>query len=321
MMYEHEMLNTTENFENLVAKANEIQSMCTDYKVPVNSIKMTDDLMLKFEDHELPLSQLATAHLCGKLNVPSRYFTRLVESNNKVLAAENINCWLDDPTDKRTFLLRGYAGMVRGVLSGSYSVYDAPEILETLQEVFKPEDFVLKGSYISSERLHLRLIENTMLDIEGEDLYAGITLDSSDVGRSGLQVKFFIWKKVCTNGLVIAKSYAKLFKQKHIGISHDDFAESLKEGLNAFYTLKDKIAESIRETNKIPVNSDIDELLEEIKEQTNLSDQAAEKVVELMQVKYAPTRWGLINGITEVAQEFTLETRLQLEEIAGNMLA
>jgi hypothetical protein len=39
-----------------------------------------------------------------------------------------------------------------------------------------------------------------------------------------------------------------------------------------------------------------------------------------MNVKYAPTKWGLINGITEVAQDFTLETRLQLEEIAGNML-
>ena len=321
MMYEHEMLNTTQSFENLVAEANAIQSTCVDYKIPVNSIRMTDDLTLKFEDHELPLSQLATAHLCGKLNVPSRYFTRLVESKNNALAAKNINCWLDDPSDKRTFLLRGCGNHIRGVLSGSYSIYDAPEILETLQEVFKPEDFILKGSYISSERLHLRLIENKMLDVEGEDLYAGITLDSSDVGRSGLQVKFFIWKKVCTNGLVIAKSYAKLFKQKHIGISHDDFAESLKEGLNAFYTLKDKIAESIRETNKIPVNSDIDELLEEIKEQTNLSDQAAEKVIELMQVKYAPTKWGLINGITEVAQEFTLETRLQLEEIAGNMLA
>ena len=46
-----------------------------------------------------------------------------------------------------------------------------------------------------------------------------------------------------------------------------------------------------------------------------------ETFVELMEVKYAPTRWGLINGITEIAQDFTLETRLQLEEIAGEMLA
>ena len=198
---------------------------------------------------------------------------------------------------------------------------DAPEILTTVKEVFDPATFVLKGSFINEERLHLRLIETEMMDIEGEDLFAGITLDSSDVGRSGLQVKFFVWKRVCTNGLVIAKSSARLFKQKHIGITHEDFAEGLKEGLETFHTLKDKIAESIRETSKIPVNQDIDELLEEIKDKTNLSDQAAEKVVELMQIKYAPTKWGLINGITEVAQEFTLETRLQLEEIAGSMLA
>lgn len=321
MMYEHEMLNTTQSFENLLNKANTIQSMCKDYKVPIKSMRMTDDLMIKFDDHELPLSNLATGHLCGKLSVPSRYFNRLVDSGNKVLAAQNINTWLDDPTDKRTFFIRSYAGMIRGVLSGSYSVYDAPEILSTVQEIFPSDKFVLKGSYVSNERLHLRLIENTMLDIEGEDLYAGITLDSSDVGRSGLSVRFFIWKKVCTNGLVIAKSSGKLFKQKHIGINHEEFASGLTEGLQNFYTLKDKVAESIRDTSKLPVSDDYDELLQQIKDQTNLSNQAAEKVINLMQIKYAPTQWGLINGITEVAQEFTLETRIQLEEIAGNMLA
>lgn len=318
MMNMSEMLNTTQDFNALLENAHKIQANCKDYKVAADAIRMDDMLNLNFEDKSLPLSSLATGHLCGKLNVPSRYFSRLVDAHQNVLAAANINCWLTG--DKRTFFLRGYGDHIRGVLSGSYSVYDAPEILTTVKEVFDPATFVLKGSFINEERLHLRLIETEMMDIEGEDLFAGITLDSSDVGRSGLQVKFFIWKKVCTNGLVIAKSSARLFKQKHIGITHEDFAEELKEGLETFHTLKDKIAESIRETSKIPVSQDIDELLEEIKDKTNLSDQAAEKVVELMQIKYAPTKWGLINGITEVAQEFTLETRLQLEEIAGNML-
>ena len=68
------------------------------------------------------------------------------------------------------------------------------------------------------------------------------------------------------------------------------------------------------------MNSDLEKLMEEVKDATNLSDQATEKVIQLMQVKYAPNKWGLINGITEVAQDYTLETRLQLEEIAGSML-
>lgn len=314
-----EMINTSQSFENLLKTAADIQERCRDFKVAVNDLRMTNDLKLRFDDQEMPLSQLATGHLCGKLNIPSRYFSRLVDSGNNFLAADNVNCWLNG--DKRTFFLRGYENHIRGVLSGSYSVYDAPEILSTVKEVFNPEGFVLKGSFINEERLHLRLIENQMLDIDGEDLYAGITLDSSDVGRSGLNVRFFIWKRVCTNGLVIAKSNGRLFKQKHVGITHDDFATGLEEGLGRFYEIKEAIAESIRKTSEIPMNKDIEELVEEIKDKTNLSDKAAEKVVELMEVKYAPTRWGLINGITEVAQDFTLETRIQLEEIAGSMLA
>ena len=36
--------------------------------------------------------------------------------------------------------------------------------------------------------------------------------------------------------------------------------------------------------------------------------------------RYDMSRWGLINGITELAQDFTLERRLELERMAGNLL-
>ena len=313
-----EILSMNEDFNKLVEKANEIQAKCSDHPVRANEIRMDNDLKLNFEGKRYPMSDLATGHLCGKLKVPSRYFSRLAETDHNELAAQNINCWLED--NPKNLFLREYDGRIRGVLSGSYSVYDAPEILQSISEVFDPNTFKLKGSFINEERLHLRLVENTMLDVEGEDLFAGITLDSSDVGRSGLSVKFFIWKQVCTNGLVIAQSSADLFRQKHIGITHEDFAAGLNEGLQTFYELKDSIAESIRETAKIPVNDDVEELLEEIKNKTNLSDDAATEVIEFMNVKYDRSQWGLINGITEVAQKYTLERRIELETIAGNML-
>lgn len=101
---------------------------------------------------------------------------------------------------------------------------------------------------------------------------------------------------------------------------NEAIAAGLTEGLQTFYELKDQIAESIRETAKIPVNEDIEELIEEIKDKTSLSDESATEVIEYMNVKYDRSRWGLINGITEVAQKFTLERRIELETIAGNML-
>ena len=318
MREEREMLNMSEDFAKLIAKANKIQEKCSDHPIAAKNIIMDNELKLNFEDRKYPMSDLAKGHLCGKLKVPSRYFTRLVDEGHAQLAADNINCWLND--NPKELFLREYDGKIRGVLSGSYSVYDAPEILQTVAEVFDPNCFRLKGSFINEERLHLRLIEDTMLDIDGEDLFAGITLDSSDVGRSGLSVKFFIYKQVCTNGLVIAKSTANLFRQKHIGITHDDFAAGLTAGLQTFYELKDKITESIKATSQIPLKEDIEELLEEIKEATSLSDESAEEVIEYINCKYDRTRWGLINGITEIAQKFTLERRIELETIAGNVL-
>lgn len=311
-----EALEMNRTFENLVAKANEIQSKCKDDVIPVKNLHMTNDLKLNGMD----LSDLAVGHLCGKLQVPSRYFNRLVDNGQNVLAADNINVWLDSD-DKRKFMLRQYDGHIRGVLSGSYSRYDAPEILQSVQEVFGEKQFKLKGSFINEERLHVRLVESEMLPIDDEDLFAGITLDSSDVGRSGLQVKFFIYKQVCTNGLVIAKSSAKLFTQKHIGITHDDFKAGLEEGLKAFEDIKSEVIAMIEATHEIPMAADLEAITEKIKDTTKLSDEDIEEVVYLMANKYEPTQWGLINGITEVAQKFSLERRLELEEIAGQMLA
>lgn len=313
-----EMLSKNEDFTQLVKKAEDIQSKCKDYEVKANEMLMNDGIKLLFDANKLPMSEYAQSQLCGKLKVPSRYFFRLIEEKRSELAAENINTWLKE--DPRQLFVREYDGRVRGILSGSYSVYDAPDILNTVAEVFNPSEFKFKGSFINEERLHLRLVENEMLDIEDEDLFAGITLDSSDIGRSGLQVRFFIYKQVCTNGLVIAQSSACLFKQKHIGISHDDFVEGLVAGLQTFHELKAKIVESIIETSKIPVKEDIEELIEDIKNTTYLSDEAAAEVIYLMDNKYKHNRWGLINGITEVAQKYTLERRIELETIAGNML-
>lgn len=304
----------TMGIDTLIQKANEIQAKCHDDVFDASELTMSTDLKIKGMD----LSSLAQGHLCGKLQVPGRYFTRLVEAKQNELASRNINCWLEN--DKRKFMLRQYDGHIRGVLSGSYSQFDAPEILCAVKDVFGADKFKVKGSFINEERLHLRLVENEMLPIDGEDLFAGITLDSSDVGRSGLYVRFFIWKQVCTNGLIIAQSHANLFTQKHIGITGEDFRSGLLEGFEMFDQIKEEVTEMIKTTSKLPLPEDIDDIQKMIKDRTKLSDDDVSEVFDMIEIKYGYTKWGMINSITEVAQKFDLERRIELETLAGNML-
>ena len=330
-----ELLNTGATpISTLILKANKIQDGCHDYKVSKVTLRK-----MRFSDGELsfiddlsgieryPMSRYALSQLGSKIGVPANYLQKCIDSGRIDLASDNVNSWLEDYG--KDLFIREYNGHIRGILSSKYSVCDTPDILKVLQDTVDLNTYKVKGSFLNEERLHLRLVGKEMLPIDGEDLFPGIFIDSSDIRRSILTVKFGIYKQVCTNGLVIARAGGTLFEQKHIGISTDDFYEGLVASLKNIDVLSEHAVEWVKRAkeryNHWSVDTehpeDIEEFVSYIRQQTNLSNESAGKVIDLMQNRYGDTRWGLINGITEVAQDFTLERRLELERIAGNLLA
>lgn len=314
---------------NLWERAEEIQSHCTDYTVAeANSrnFRFNELAGITFVDsasrdiHNLSLTHHSLGQLSAKVGVPVRYIEKCVQSGRIDLAQDNVNSWLEDYN--KDFFVRAYDDRARGILSSKYSVCDTPEILGVVDDAVDLSKYKVKGSYLSEERLHVRLISKEMLPIDGEDLFAGLFLDSSDVGRNILTVKFGIYKQVCTNGLVIAKAGGTMFEQKHIGITAEEFHEGLVKSLSNVDLLTEHAVEWVAEAKKKRAFSleDTEEFITRIRQQTNLSEESANKVIDLMKARYDMSRWGLINGITEVAQDFTLERRLELERIAGNIL-
>lgn len=322
------------SLDKLIIKANDIALNSHDFMVRNannNNVRFNDLAGLTFmtEDNSilgLPISRYALGQLGSKIGVPVRYLDKCIQSGRIDLAQENVNSWLED--FNKDLFIREYNGSIRGVLSSKYAVCDSHEILQVVDDALDLSNYKIKGSYLNEERLHIRLIGKEMLPIEGEDLFAGLFIDSSDVGRSILTVKFGIYKQVCTNGLVIARAGGTLFEQKHIGISADEFHQGLVASLSRVDELTEYAIGSIQRTRErynhwsaeSEYEDDIKEFINYIRQQTNLSQDGASKVIDLMNTKYEDTRWGLINSITEVAQDYTLERRLELERIAGNML-
>lgn len=335
-----EVVDTTpKTLRKLITKANEIQLLSNDFMVRnanTNNIRMNDKAGLTFipEDpfgefngvENFPISRYAMGQLGTKIGVPARYLEKCIESGRLDLAQDNVNSWLEDYN--KDLFIREYNGRVRGILSSKYSVCDSHEILQVVDDAVDLRNYDVKGSYLNEERLHVRLISKEMLPIDGEDLFAGLFVDSSDVGRSILTVKFGIYKQVCTNGLVIARAGGTLFEQKHIGISSEEFHEGLVASLKDVDLLTEHAVEWVQRAkgrlNHWSANSEYEDNIKEfvayIRQKTNLSEDSANKVINLMQTKYEDNKWGLINSITEVAQDFTLERRLELERIAGHLL-
>lgn len=321
------------SFKMILDKSYNIQSLCEDFTVKnvtdetlrLNDLAGITYLTQKGEVRHPSISRHAMGQLCNKVGVPHEYMRKCINSGRIELAQDNMNSWLSD--FNKDLFIREYNGTIRGVLTPRYSVCDTPVILESMKDAFPVDDYNIKGFFLNEERLHMRLVSPERLPIDGEDLYPGFSIDSSDVGRSNLTVNFFIWKKVCTNGLIVPKKFGVLFHQVHRGITTEAFQSNLKEALDLVEPIVAKVAESIQNTATVSLEEafkdedSLKALIESVKNTTNLSDESTGKVIQLMQDgTYSKNRWGLINSITQVAQNFTLDRRIELERIAGGML-
>lgn len=334
--------------KELIDKAKTINSLSSDYIIETanrSNIFFNNDVGLSYypdgkeypEDLRRPvLTRYSMGQLCTKVGVPASYIDKCIKNGRIELATDNVNSWLGD-YDKSLFI-REYNGSVRGIFSSKYAVCDSHEILGVLEDTIDLENMKIKGSLLNEERLHLRLVDRKPLLIKDgdlqnkdlQDLYVGVTIDSSDVGRSILTCRFFIYKQVCTNGMIVSKFGGTLFSQKHIGITPDEFREGLVAGLKMIPDLRKSAVDIIRDTKEKRFNvpdirnmkeDELKEVLSTIKVRTSLtSDESATKVINLMRDRYGNTQWGFYNALTEVAQDFTLERRIDLENMAGNML-
>lgn len=324
---------------SLYEKAVDIQDLCTDFEVDGREIDCYLDefnrIHVMFDDTNKglinkSLTRYSFGQLCAKVGVPYRYLDKCISlssDNPKYgdLAIQNLSTFLENYN--KSFLIRAYEDHVRGVVSGRFMTLDAPDILTVLGEVIDESQYATKGYFLSPERFHARIVQKTMMSVKGEDLFAGIQVDSSDVGRSVLSVRFFIYKQVCANGMCIEKAGGILFKQKHIGINLKDFRDSFRESMKEIPRLVIEFEQHIRDTmksgnliSKDAGEEEVKAFLNQVENTIGVSPNHAQQVLDLMRTKYSLNKWGYINSITELSQKFSLEKRLQLERDMGNLL-
>ena len=323
---------------SLLTKAGEIQARCFDYTLSdfKPSTVCYKDGSLMFVNPEnlnavgqdrkvmsFTMSRYSLSQLCTKLGVPFRYIDKCYKSGESALVDSNINTWLT--SYNKPLFVRTCGDVVRGVLSDRFTTFDTPNILESLDHSGVFDSLEIKGFFLTSERFHLRAVYPDMIKVPGEDLFSGIQVDSSDVGRSTCTVKFFVYKQVCTNGLCINKLGGSLFTQRHIGMSIKEFEKAFVESLDRVPELVAITESKINEARKVPGvlsynDTTKDLVIESIQKQTGLSKENSDKVYNLMDSKYGYTKWGYVNSLTEIAQEFTLERRLDIENMAGEIL-
>lgn len=274
------------------------------------------------------VSDYAFAQACSIVGVPSAYMRSLYDKGMDELVDRNWREMLkyrmenNQPMNGQIALTS--EGVCEALVSNRYSFgFQTPEVLETIRECM-PKNYIPNQAYLSKGKMHMRFIDFDNPEyVNGEKMSVGFTVSTSDIGKSALVVRFFLYKFACKNGIVMAAKGGTLYRQSHIGEPFT--ADNIARFKDAFQDIEDLREESlsliVSSQNRMMSEGEMRHILDTCrKHNISISEKEADKIISLAEERYGRTKWGVINGITEVAQAHTLDTRIDYETFAGHLL-
>ncbi len=257
------------------------------------------------------LSDLATAQMCQKIGIPVDYYRRLPGKVKAIVANYDLGRF-----SRNSFLLRGKGDWVRAILSGQYVSYDNTQIAETVQALLGQAAVTVKAFVLEETHMFLKIVtEDIFLPQDG--LKAGVMIGNSEVGLGSISVEPFVFRKACTNDLVVAQE--KSFRHPHIHLNSVELNRRMAEGISNAFQVANNLLEMFLKTKEEPV-PDPAETIRRIAAERKLSQKFTDEVISSFQVEPDPSRFGVINAFTSAAQKLGPIQRIEMERFAGTLL-
>jgi hypothetical protein len=184
---------------------------------------------------EFALSDTAALQLCQRLEIPVRYYRRLPAKMQALVANYDLSRQNGKP-----LLLRGKGQWVRPFLSDEYVAYNNSEIAETVQSLLaKPEltvkSFVLEEThmFIKSSRRRFRTLRRVK---------AGIMIGNSEVGMGSVSVEPFVFRKPCTNDLIVSQE--KSFRHAHTHLTAFELTRRMAEAISQGFRIASSVMDA-----------------------------------------------------------------------------
>lgn len=315
------------NFDKVFSIADNIHTNSSDIteKWSNFSLKSTGGNMIAdVNGRELNLSNNGLSQLCQLTGTPSQYIKKCLGNNRSDLAVYNINQWMNSVPDKEK-LFRTTEDRIYGILSDRYSVFDDREILEILNSVVgSGNDYSIKNALVTPEIMKLRLVSRDKIIINGDELSVGFDIKNSRVGRSSVEISLMLFRWICSNGMIFGGGKGMAYRKIHVGADRSEIICGFTDMLNRLPDSVEYIKNHVEMSQNQKLTSDlIQRLLDQYKiigvqkgimgrVQANVETDLAEgKILSL---------WDFINHTTQIAQDYSLETREKAETAASRIL-
>jgi len=207
-----------------------------DYIITLNALQINEsnttypNLQITDSADQYNLNDHSLNNLCNKLEIGTRYISKCLPVSQS-LVTHNLNFWINN-TKSRELMLRTVEGhdinRVRAIMTNRYKRIDNDVVANATLNKLMDMGAELKYSYYDGDNLNITAVLPKLEGevVEGDFVQGGITITNSEIGQGSLVVKPFIYRLVCTNGMV-APEYLNQFYAKHVGkmiidIDNDD---------------------------------------------------------------------------------------------------
>lgn len=148
----------------------------------------------------------------------------------------------------------------------------------------------------------------------------GFLLVNSEVGAAALHLMEYLFRLVCTNGLVIVTAAKRLFYRIHRTTTDESLDRDLAY---AFVQLPERWSQGTRLLREARHESitEPENVIRALLDADTEVRPYTERVVDDYRAEPEPTRFGIVQAMTRTAQRLPPEDRLFMERFAGGVLA
>jgi len=298
-----------------------------DLELPVSEIWMNPDGKMRVGSFlpEVRLQEQALTTLANRIGVQAGYLRRCTDDLID-LRAENVNRWLRKLPQDKQCLIRMDGCECRAILSTSYVPVSNLELLERFQE-YAPDmngntkvNLELDPTAMACQ-IHWTDPDHTVeLLTPGDVSHLGVHIGNSEVGFRSVEIAAFMFRLVCTNGMVVAEK-TWCFRQTHLSCI-EQLDTTFEVALPQIIQKLPQIGSRFQEAIEVVVENPFEEI-ERIANRNSLSAKQQKLVTEHFNRTPDPTMFGIMNAFTGAANQEGIdwESRRVLQRTGGSILA
>jgi len=315
------MLNSGKGktLSNLLEMAQENESKTSDVSTMLLNTKIDvspSGLILSHNKREFEMSDWASQQFLKKIGLPSSFVSNCIELGEFGLARDAVNRFKTHTEDTEA-LFRIYDSKIVGVLSNRYSTFNDSSIIDIAKQNISGE-YLINSFRVNPEYTSVRVVGTERMKTEDE-LYFGFVINNSNVGKSLLKVNFFMFRAMCTNGMIFGKRNLDSYNKKHVGIDWNVIEAEFSSVVESVEERKNFIEQKILESQSKAITSDDVQKFMDTLQQTQVLRKKERETFEAIVGKYPMTEWGKVNMLTEFSRDLDLERREEIETVAGEI--